>query len=116
MQEARNASNWMAEQDIKPRFLIRDGDRKFPDIFKEFWQAEDVRVIRTPPRAPKANAFVESFIGKFKREILNHFVCFSLYQLHYIVRVGIQRYNTVCPAPWFRHRQSGSGQTVQISA
>ena len=30
MQQARNASMWMEDEGIKPRFLIRDRDRKYP--------------------------------------------------------------------------------------
>ena len=77
MQQNRNASMWMEEEGIAPRFLLRDRDRKYPDNLNDFWKASGVRCLKSPPRAPKANAFVESFIGSLKRECLNHFVCFS---------------------------------------
>ena len=97
MQQARNASMWLAEEGVTPRFLIRDGDRKFPDKFKDFWKAEEVRVIRIPPRAPKANAFSENWVGGLKRECLNFFMCFSLDQLHYITQTWVRHYNTQRP-------------------
>lgn len=97
MQQSRNASMWLAEQGVEPRFLIRDGDRKFPDSFKDFWKAEGVRVIRIPPKSPRANAFVEAFIGTLKHESLNHFICFSLGQLDYIVQCWSKHYNTTRP-------------------
>ena len=50
MKQAHNASIWLAEEGVTPRFLIRDGDRKFPDSFKDFWKADDVRVIRIPQK------------------------------------------------------------------
>ena len=40
----------------------------------------------TPPGAPIANCFIESWIGSLKRECLNHFFCFSLKQLDHIVQ------------------------------
>jgi putative transposase len=54
-------------------------------------------VIRIPPRSPKANAFVENWIGGLKRECLNFFLCFSLDQLHYITQTGVRYYNTLRP-------------------
>jgi putative transposase len=97
MQQARNASLWLEEIGVEPRFLVRDGDRKFPDRFKDFWAAQGVRVIRIPPRSPQANSFAENWIGALKRECLNHFVCFSLGQLDYIVKSWVTHYNTTKP-------------------
>lgn len=78
----------------KPRFLIRDVDRKFPDSLKDFWKAEGVRTIRIPPRA---NAFAEIFGATLKRECLNFFLCFSLHQPHYITQTWIRHYNNQRP-------------------
>ena len=97
MQQARNASMWMEDEGIEPRFLLRDRDRKFPDSFSNFWYEQGARPVRTPVRAPKANAFVESFIGTLKHECLNHFMCFSQEQLDYIVRTWVRHYNTLRP-------------------
>lgn len=85
------------EESIVPRFVIRDRDRKYPDRLKEFWKSSGVVCIKTPSRAPKGNAFAESFIGTLKCECLNHFVCFSCDQLDYIVRTWVKHYNTGRP-------------------
>ena len=82
----------MEDEGIEPRFLIRDRDRKYPDEFDRFWKP-GVRCIRIPIKAPKANAFVESYIGKTKQEALNHFICFSRGQLDYILRVWLKHYH-----------------------
>ncbi len=107
MQQARNATMWMEDEGIKPRFLIRDRDKKFPPEFDPFWKDEGMRVIKTPVKAPKANAFAESYIGSFKREILDHFVCFSLEQLDYINRVWLEHYHRHRP-----HRGIGRNNSV----
>lgn len=107
MQQARNASMWLESEGVKPKYLIHDRDRKFPDKFKDFWKAEDVRAIKIPPKAPKANAYIESFGSTLKRECLNHFFCFSLDQLHYISKVWCQHYNT-----WRPHRGHGMNNNV----
>jgi len=106
MQQARNASMWMEDEGIKPRFLIRDRDRKYPDEFDTFWKP-DVRCIRIPPKAPKANSFVESYISSTRREILNHFICFSRGQRDHILRVWLKYYHEQRP-----HRGVGRDNTV----
>lgn len=65
------------DEDIKPKFLIWDRDRIFPDTSDMFWKDAKARPIKIPPCAPIANAFCESFIGTLKRECLNHSMCFS---------------------------------------
>ena len=106
MQQARNASMWMEDEGIKPRFLIRDRDRKYPDEFDTFWRP-DVRCIRIPPKAPKANSFVESFVSSTRRETLNHFICFSRGQLDYIIDIWLRHYHECRP-----HRGVGRDNTV----
>jgi putative transposase len=106
MQQARNASMWMEEEGIEPRFLIRDRDRKYPDTFDEFWEPH-VRCIRIPPQAPKANAFAETFIASTRREVLNHFVCFSRDQLDHILRIWLRHYHEDRP-----HRGVGRDNTI----
>ena len=97
MQQARNASMWLDDMGVKPRFLIHDSDHKFPDKFKAFWKTEDVRCIRIPLRAPRANAFAESRIESHKRECLNYYICFSLDQLDYIKTTWVTYYSTLRP-------------------
>ena len=107
MQQACNAAMWMEDEGINARFLIRDRDGKYPHAFDAFWKEADVRPIKIPPRAPMANAFCESFIGTTKREVLNHFICFSRGQLDYILRVWLKHYHEQRP-----HRGVGRDNTV----
>jgi putative transposase len=58
--------------DERPRFLIRDNDRKYGLCFDRLAAASGIRVLRTPVRAPRANATCERFLGSVRRECLNH--------------------------------------------
>jgi hypothetical protein len=59
-QQARNLIMTLTEQEQRPRFLIRDRDRKFALVFDEIFRSEGIRVIRTPIAAPRAKAHAPS--------------------------------------------------------
>ena len=77
-QQARNATMWMEDEGIHCQELIRDHDTKFTDAFDELFRQNGTRIVSTPIQAPIANCYAESWIGSFKRDCLNHLVCFSL--------------------------------------
>jgi putative transposase len=63
-QQARNLA-WQLQdrEDIKPRFLMHDRDSNFPAAFDAVFRPEGLEVIRTPVRAPNANARCERWVS-----------------------------------------------------
>lgn len=53
------------------KFLIRDRDAKFTDAFDAVFASEAIQVLLSPIRAPRANAYIERWIGGYRRELLD---------------------------------------------
>ena len=75
------------------RFLVRDRDAKHSGPFDEVLCGEGLRIIRTPIRSPKANAFAERFVGTVRRECLDHLLIIGERHLHRVLRQYLTHYN-----------------------
>ena len=107
-QQARNVSIWADEEGIDVRFLIHDRDSKFTAAFDEHFKRKDGGPVLTPPGAPIANCFAESWIGHLKRECLNLLFCFSLRQLDHIVQTYVLYHNKFRPHQGLGNRPLGA--------
>jgi len=95
---------WLAQQlpeatpfGADPRFLIRDNDRKFGASFSPVAFGAGIDVLRTPYRAPNANATCERFLGSLQRECLDHFIILSERHLYRIVKEYTRYFNYARP-------------------
>jgi putative transposase len=92
LQQARNL---LMELDggHQVRFLVHDRDTKFATAFDAVFASEGVRIIRTPVRAPNANAHVERWVGTVRRECLDRLLIVGRRQLEHVLRVYVRHYN-----------------------
>jgi putative transposase len=70
-QQARNLLMNLEQHADSLKFLIRDRDAKFTAAFDAVFTAATVRIIKTPVRAPRANAIAERWIPSAPRECLD---------------------------------------------
>lgn len=75
------------------RYVIHDRDSIFSSGLDTALNGFGVRVLKTPVRAPKANAFCERLIGTIRRECLDFLIPFSEGHLKRILREYVGHYN-----------------------
>jgi putative transposase len=96
-QQARNLSLALSECLSGRRFLIRDRDAKFTTAFDEVLRSEGLRTIRTPIRAPQANAYAERFVGTVRREFLDWTLIRGRRHLAAVLDTYVEHYNSHRP-------------------
>ena len=99
-QQARNLA--IAERLANVRFLVHDRDTKFSGPFDELIRSEGVRVIRTPARAPRANAVAERWVRTVRTECLDHLLVLGRRHLEQVLCGYVGHFNTERP-----HRSLG---------
>jgi transposase InsO family protein len=107
-QVARNLSGDFIEQNRQFEFLIRDRDTKFTASFDEVFRSEGVRIIQTPVRAPRANAYAERWVRTVRSECLDRLLLVGRQHVERVLRAYVSHYNQQRP-----HR--GIGLSVPVT-
>jgi len=92
-QQARQLAWGLAERSTPARFVIRDRDSKFTREFDTVIRSEGVETVRTPVRAPKANALAERFVRTVRAECLDWLLILNRRHLERVLRVFTEHYN-----------------------
>jgi putative transposase len=113
-QQARNLIMNLGDHAERFRFLIRDRDSKFTAAFDAVFAGADIRIIRTPVQAPRANAIAEQPIGTLRRECLDHLLITGPGHLAAVLQEHVAHYNTsLRQHPPAGHTPRRSGATVR---
>jgi putative transposase len=91
--QARNLLMDLGTRAAHFRFLIRDRGSTFTATFDAAFTGADIRTIRTPVRAPRANAITERFIGTLRREYLDHLLITGPRHLTVVLHAYLEHYN-----------------------
>jgi hypothetical protein len=92
-QQARQLAWGLGERSIPVRFLIRDRDSTFTREFDAVFRSEGVEIVRTPVRAPKANAIAERFVRTIRAECLDWLLIINHKHLEHVLRVFVEHQN-----------------------
>ena len=104
----RPTSNWVTQQarqlswtfeDRVPtfRYLLHNHDAKFTTSFDQVFAAQNLEVIRTPIRAPNANAYAERWVRSVRQECLDQLIIVNERHLNSVLREYVHYYNTARP-------------------
>jgi putative transposase len=96
-QQARNVAMDLNDQDLTVRILLRDHDAKFTRSFDEVFRTEGAEVIRTPIRAPKANAYAERWVQTARAECLDWTLVLGRRHLLRLLRGYVRHYEQQRP-------------------
>jgi putative transposase len=96
-QQARQFAWTLHERRPPFRFLIRDRDSKFTRDFDAVFASEGIEIVKTPVRAPQANATAERFVRTVRVECLDWLLIMNRRHLERVLHVFIDHYNTHRP-------------------
>ena len=97
---AHPTAEWIANQLTQacgwkqiPRYLIRDRDGAYGEMFMRRLRSIGIRDRPTSPRSPWQNAYAERLIGSIRRECVDHIVVFGERHLRHILLSYMDYYN-----------------------
>lgn len=92
-QQGRNLLIDPADRASGFRFLVRDRDAKFTRVFDDVMAGNGTRVMKIPPRSPRANAFAERWVRTVRSECTDRMLIFGERHLRAVLTEFVARYN-----------------------
>src|SRR5712675_317621 len=103
---AHPSAEWIARQLTEtygwqqaPRYIIRDRDCVYGDVFLRRLRAMGIRDRPIAPRSPWQNGCAERLIGSIRRDCLDHVVVFGEQHLRHVLQAYQQFYNRASEHP-----------------
>ena len=99
---AHPTAEWIANQiteacgwEQAPRYLIRDRDGAYGEIFIRRLRSMGIRDRPTSPRSPWQNGYAERLIGSIRRECIDHIIVFGERHLRHVLLSYMKYYNEI---------------------
>jgi hypothetical protein len=110
-QAGRNLLMDFSQRAASARFLIRDRAGQFTGTVDAVFAAAGIRILLSPPQAPRANAMCERMIGTLRREVPGRLLIINERHLNQVLTEYLRHYNTARP-----HRTLGQLAPCQAGA